>query len=119
MKILELILDQPFCYRYEFSFCRGPASEEKTILSNVMDLDIGETLVPSWNVCCDITQNLTKLKHLKVSNNRWPVPGSVGNDNEITTLTSSLSYLEELVIGEMGYAWEIIFLIARSIPKLR
>ena len=116
---MKLVLDQPFCYGYEFLFCRGPASEEKTILSNVIDLDIGETLVPSWNICCDITQNLTKLKHLKVSNNRWPAPGSVGDDNKITTLTSSLSYLEELVIGEMEYAWEIIFLIARSIPKLR
>ena len=115
----KFVEDQTFYYRYEFLFCRGPASEEKTILSNVLDLDIGETLVPSWNICCDITQNLTKLKHLKVSNNRWPVPGPVGDDNKITALTSSLSYLEELVIGEMGYAWEIIFLIARSIPNLR
>ena len=89
-------------------------------LKNVIDLDISQTLVPSWQTCCEICKNLNRLKVLTVSNNCWKLP-SIENDK--TDLKSSLSQcmplLEELVIGEMNYDWKDVMLIAGSLPNLR
>jgi hypothetical protein len=93
---------------------------ETCSLVNVMDLDISETLVASWEMCCKITRNLKRLKTLTVSNNRWPIPSDKNeSDKMCSTIKNSLPNLVELVIGAMNYEWKDIALIAKSIPKLR
>ena len=85
-----------------------------------MDLDISETLVPSWEVCCSITTNLKRLKNLTVSNNRWPISTNTDEKKKLTmALSNNLPSLEELNIGEMDYDWNEVFLIASSLNKLR
>ena len=94
--------------------------QETCSLVNVIDLDISETLIASWEMCCKITKNLNRLKTLTVSNNRWPISlDKEENEKMCATLESSLSHLVELVIGEMNYEWKEIVLIAKYIPKLR
>lgn len=98
---------------------RWQSMVETCSLVNVMDLDISETLVASWEMCCKITRNLKRLKTLTVSNNRWPIPSDKNeSDKMCSTIENSLPNLVELVIGAMNYEWKDIALIAKSIPKL-
>ena len=101
----------------------GPAEEECDI-ANVRELNISETLVPSWKMCCSITEKLNRLTKLNVSGNRWPIPPHDAGINEPkecleSMLQRSMSNMEELVVGEMGYNWNDVRIVANSLPLLR
>ena len=84
------------------------------------DLDISETLVPSWEVCIELTKHLNRLELLTVSNNRWPI--SLENpetEKVMSSLSTSLPNLKELVVGKMNYDWNDVALLASSLPNLR
>ena len=108
-------------FLHKINFYRGPQPEiSEGIFSNIMDLDISETLVPTWEACCSITINLKRLKTLTVSNNRWPISSDPDEKSKLSLhLSNSLPNLEELDIGQMNYNWTEVFLIASSLPKLR
>lgn len=99
---------------------RGPTISASCELKNVIDLDISQTLVPSWKTCSEMCKNLVRLKVLTVSSNPWKLSSS---DNEkanmLSALSESLPLLEELVIGKMNYDWKDVILIAGSLPNLR
>ena len=84
------------------------------------DLDISQTLVPSWKTCTEICKTLSRLKILTVSNNPWKL---FSNEKEkadlLSSLSQSLPILEELVIGEMNYTWDDVIIIASALPNLR
>ena len=98
----------------------GPTSDKSCDLRNVHDLDISQTLVPSWNTCTEICKTLNRLKVLTVSGNPWKL---FSNEKEkkglLSSLSESMPILEELVIGEMNYTWDEIIIIASALPNLR
>lgn len=89
---------------------RGQLAE---MVPNIMELDLSQNLLSSWQKLAEITEQLPLLRLLSISDNRLLIPE---NPEEYRRAFSSLSHL---VMARMRYSWSQIISCAYMWPGIK
>ncbi|XP_052768740.1 tubulin-specific chaperone E-like isoform X1 [Mya arenaria] len=89
------------------------ASDDISVLvPSIVDLDISQNLLSSWQQISEITKQLRKLKSLNVSGNVLEIPDRPGD------LLENFSHITAVFLNRMGYDWAEVLKCSEMFPRL-
>ncbi|KAL4265259.1 U2 small nuclear ribonucleoprotein A' [Pleurotus pulmonarius] len=90
-----------------------PGDTIRRTCSNIRNLDLSHSLLPSWDVVAAIVAELHGLQSLALNHNRLQQP------SDLAKMAVSFQHLEELQLNATLTSWSAMLDVIRYTPKLR
>ncbi|KAF4522685.1 hypothetical protein B566_EDAN010466 [Ephemera danica] len=90
----------------------GGDSSLSQLCPNLVELDVRQNLLSSWEDVASITKHLPKLRTLNISQNRMT------SESDIDTLLPAFVHIQHLIAGQMELDSNDLLLVAKLFPNL-
>ena len=82
-------------------------------IPNVLEMDLDDNLLTSWDKLGEICQQLPRLRMLNVSGNRMKLP------SDRKAHAQALAKVSHLVLGRMSLTWPDVLCLTQDLPSLK